>query len=86
MICHVSLPVESGDNVDSFGFVDPQGRSSVSDVPALAAYCELQDLCPGFVGEAGWLELEGDFPLLGEGVKGCQQGVLLQQMFFWKSE
>ena len=85
MLCHVSLPVESGDNVDSFGFVDPQGWSSVSDVPTLAACCELQDLCQG-VGVSGGLELEGDSPLLSEGGKGGQKGVLFQQMFFRMGE
>ena len=55
----------------------PQGRSSVSDVPALAAYCELQDLRQG-VAVAGWLELEGDSKLLGKGGEGGQKGVLFQ--------
>ena len=73
----ISIPVESGDNVYSFGFMDPQGRSSVSNVPALAAYCELQDLRQG-VAVAGWLELEGDSKLLGKGGEGGQKGVLFQ--------
>ena len=81
----ISIPVESGDNVYSFGFMDPQGRSSVSDVPALAAYCELQDLRQG-VGVAGCHELKGDSPLFGEGWEGGQKGVLLQQMHLWKGE
>ena len=57
--------------------MDPQGRSSVSDVPALATYCELQDLRQG-VAVAGWLELEGDSKLLGKGGEGGQKGVLFQ--------
>ena len=73
----ISIPVESGDNVYSFGFMHPQGRSSVSDVPALAAYCELQDLRQG-VAVAGWLEFEGDSKLLGKGGEGGQKGVLFQ--------
>ena len=40
----ISIPVESGDNVYSFGFMDPQGRSSVSNAPTFAANCQLQDL------------------------------------------
>ena len=85
ILSDIGFPVESGDNVDSFGFVDPQGRSSVSDVPALAAYCELQDLRQG-VAVAGCHELKGDSPLFGEGWEGGQKGVLLQQMHLWKGE
>ena len=81
-----SFPIESGADVDSFGLVDPQGRSSVSNVPSLASFCQLQDLRKAVGVVAGWLELEGDFPLIGEGREGCQKGVSLQQMFCWKGE
>ena len=83
---NVSFSIESGADVDSAGLMDPQGWSSVSNVCFLTSNCHMQDLCKAVVVVAFGVEFKGDFPLLGEGVKGCQQGVLLQQMFFWKSE
>ena len=43
-LSNVSFPAESGDNVDSFGLVDPHGWSSISNVSCLSAYRHLQDL------------------------------------------
>ena len=75
---NIGFPVESGDNVESTGLMDPQGWGSVSDVPTFAAYRHLQDLRKASVVVALWVEFEGHSPLLGEGGKGCQKGVPLQ--------
>ena len=72
---NVSFSIESGADVDSAGLMDPQGWSSVSNVPTFAAYRHLQDLRKASVVVALWVEFEGHSPLLGEGGKGCQKGV-----------
>ena len=59
------LSIESSADVDSTGLVDPEGGSSVSNVPTLAAYCHLQDLSIAFVVVALRIEFKGDVPLLG---------------------
>ena len=61
--------------------MDPEGGSSVSNVPTLAAYRHLQDLGKASVVVAFWVEFKGDSPLLGEGGEGCQRAVSLQEMF-----
>ena len=66
--------------------MDPEGGSSVSNVPTLATYRHLQDLCVASVVVAFWIEIEGDSPLLGEGGEGCQKGVSLKQPFSLKRE
>ena len=83
---NVRFPIESGADLDSTGLMDPQGGSSVSNVPTFAAYRHLQDLRKASVVVALWVEFEGHSPLLGEGGEGCQEGVPLQQMFPRKSE
>ena len=83
---NIGFPVESGDNVESTGLMDPQGWGSVSDVPTFAAYRHLQDLRVPVVVVAGWTEFEGDSPLFGERGEGGQKAVLLQQMLFRKGE
>ena len=83
---NVRLPIESSANVDSTGLVDPQGWSSVSNVPTLAAYRHLQDLRVSSVVVAFGVEFEGDSPLLGEGGEGRQKGVSLQEVISWKRE
>ena len=75
---NVRFPIESGADLDSTGLMDPQGGSSVSNVPTFAAYRHLQDLRKASVVVALWVEFEGHSPLLGEGGKGCQKGVPLQ--------
>ena len=78
--CHIRLPVESSDNVKSKGLVDPKGGSSVTNFTTLAtlAPCrEVDDLSISPVFVACGLELKGDFPLLVQGGKGCQKGLLL---------
>ena len=83
---NVSFSIESGADVDSAGLMDPQGWSSVSNVPTFAAYRHLQDLRKASVVVALWVEFEGHSPLLGEGGKGCQKGVPLQKMFSRKGK
>ena len=85
-LANVRLPIESSADVDSTGLVDPEGGSSVSNIPTLAAYRHLQDLCVASVVVAFWIEIEGDSPLLGEGGEGCQKGVSLKQPFSLKRE
>ena len=66
--------------------MDPEGGSSVSNVPTLATYCHLQDLSIAFVVVVLRVEFKGDVPLFGEGGEGCQKGVSLKQPFSWKGE
>ena len=75
---NVRLPIESRADVNSTGLMDPQRRSSVSNVPTLAAYGHLQDLRQASVVVALWVEFKGDSPLLGEDGEGCQKGVPFQ--------
>ena len=82
----ISIPVESGDNVYSFGFMDPQGRSSVSNAPTFAADRHLQDLRIRSLFVAFRLEFKGDFPLFGELGEGCEKATPPQQVFAWKRE
>ena len=83
---NVRLSIESSADGDSTGLMDPEGRSSVSNVPTLAAYGHLQDLGVTSVVVAFGVEFEGDSPLLGEGGEGCQKAVSLQEVISWKRE
>ena len=66
--------------------MDPEGGSSVSNVPTLATYRHLQDLRVASVVVVFGVEFKGDFPLLGEGGEGCQKGVSLKRAFSRKGE
>ena len=83
---NIRLPVESGADLDSTGLMDPEGGSSVSNVPTLAVYRHLQDLCVSSVVVAFGVEFEGDSPLLGEGGEDCQKDVPLQKVLSRKGE
>ena len=62
---NVRLPIESCADVDSTGLMDPQGRSSVSNLSTFSSNGHLQDLCIASVVVALWVEFEGDSPLFG---------------------
>ena len=62
----VSLPIESGANVDSTGAMDPQSRSLVSNNVLVVDTCShVQDLCKVVVVVACWLQFKGNSPLFG---------------------
>ena len=81
-----SLPIESGANVDAVEIVDSEGGSLTSDVLAVATNCHVKDLSITSVAVARWLQLKGEFPLLGEGGEGCETAVSFQQMFSWQGK
>ena len=75
---NVRSSIQGSGKVNSFGFVDPECGSSVSNVRNLAAGCHVKDLRVAVVVVAGWLDFKGDPPLLSKDWKGGQKGSLLQ--------
>ena len=73
-LANVKLPIENSDDVNSEG---SKGGSLVTNFATLAACRKVDDLSIPFVCVAFGVEIKGDFPLLVQGGKGCQKGLLL---------
>ena len=75
---NIRSSIQGSGKVNSFGFVDPECRSSVSNVRNLPTGCHVKDLRVAVVVVVGRLDLKRDSPLFSKDGKGVQKGPLLQ--------
>ena len=75
---NVRSSIQGSGKVNSFGFVDPECGSSVSNVRNLPAGRHMEDLRVAVVVVVGRLDLKRDSPLLSKDGKGGQKSPPLQ--------